>query len=98
VLFVFISFLLIGHSVCHAYAKATKQTKTRHAWRWLKRFNANLMCYRGYLKVAIPVNSANKVKHFKHHRLLLTALAAIISTVNGCPCAALQLKQQIAFI
>ena len=91
----FISLLLIGHSVCHAYSQATKQTQTRHAWRWLEKLKANLMSYRGYLKVPITLVAPNK---YKHHRILLTTLRAIISIADGCPCAVFQLKQQIAFI
>jgi len=95
VLFVFISLLLIGNSVCRAYTKATKQTQTRHAWRWLKKLKANLMNYRGYLKVPITLVAPD---NYKHHRLLLTTLAPLVSTETTCPCAAFQMKQQIAFI
>jgi hypothetical protein len=98
VLFVFISLLFIGQSVCRAYAQATNQSQTRHAWRWLQKLKTNLMSYRGYLKVPISIDSANKVNHFKHHRLLLTTLASLMATKATCPCAAFQFKQQIAFI
>ena len=95
VLFVFISLLLIGHSVCHAYTQATKQSQTRHAWRWLNKLKANLMNYRGYLKVPIALVDPN---NYNHHRLLLTTLASLVSTETTCPCATFQLKQQTAFI
>tara|TARA_B110001454_G_scaffold211313_1_gene226831 strand:+ start:904 stop:1191 length:288 start_codon:yes stop_codon:yes gene_type:complete len=95
---VFFSLLLLGRSVCHAYEQATKQGQTRHAWRWLKRLKANLMRYRGYLKVPIPVDSADQVKNVKHHRLLLTTLALLVSTTVNCPCVTFQLSQQTAFI
>jgi hypothetical protein len=95
VLFVFISLLLIGHSVCDAYVLSTKQTQTRHAWRWLNKLKANLMNYRGYLKVPITLVAPN---NYKRHRLLLTTLASLVSTETTCPCSAFQFKQQIAFI
>jgi len=95
VLFVFISLLLIGHSVCHAYAQATKQNQTRHAWRWLNKLKTNLMSYRGYLKVPIALVT---LKNYKHHCIFLTTLASLVSTQATCPCATFQLKQQIAFI
>jgi hypothetical protein len=95
VLFVFISLLLIGQSVCHAYVQATKQSQTRHAWRWLNKLKDNLMSYRGYLKVPIALVAPN---NYKHHRLLLTTLASLVSTETTCPCATFQCKQQIAFI
>lgn len=95
VLLVFISLLLIGQSVCHAYVQATKQGQTRHAWRWLKQLKANLMSYRGYLKVPIALVAPN---NYKHHRLLLITLASLLSTQATCPCAAFQFKQQSAFI
>ena len=98
VLFVFISLLLLGRSVCHAYEQATKQSQTRHAWRWLKQLKANLMNYRGYLKIPITLVSIDDNAHLKHHRLLLSSLSAMISTGNDCPCATFQFKQQIAFI
>lgn len=98
VLFIFISLLLSGCSVCHAYEQATKQGQTRHAWRWLKQLKANLMNYRGYLNVPIPFASADKGRYFKHHLRLLSTLTAIIATLDGCPCVAFQFKQQIAFI
>ena len=95
ILFVFISLLLIGQSVCSAYAQATKQSQTRHAWRWLSKLNTNLMRYRGYLKVPITLVAPN---NYKNHRLLLSALTAMISIGDSCPCATFQLKQQMAFI
>jgi len=98
VLFAFISLLILGRSVCNAYIQATKQAQTRHAWRWLKQLKVNLMNYRGYLKVPIPVETADRMKHFKHHQLVLTTLTAMLFAVKGCPCAAFQFTQQIAFI
>ena len=98
VLFVFISLMSLGRSVCNAYTQATKQTQTRHAWRWLKKLKANMMHYRGYLKVPIPIGSSDKLKKFKHHQCLLSTLTAMILAVDGCPCAAFQCKQQMAFI
>jgi hypothetical protein len=95
VLFLFISLILSGRSIGSAYTEATKQHQTRHAWRWLNKLKANLMRYRGYLKVPITLVAPN---NYKHHRLLLTTLRAIISIADGCPCAAFQFTQQIAFI
>lgn len=95
VLFIFISLLLFGHSVSRAYSQATKQTQARHAWRWLKKLKGNLMSYRGYLKRPIALVAPN---NYKHHHLLLTTLASLVSTETTCPCSAFQFKQQIAFI
>jgi len=98
VLFLFISLILLGHSIGSAYTTATKQSQTRHAWRWLKKLNKSLMRYRGYLKVPIAQVSIEHTAHFTHHRMLLTTLAAMIATADDCPCATFQLTQQIAFI
>jgi hypothetical protein len=98
VLFLFISFILLGDSICSAYTQATKQGQTRNAWRWLKKLKTNLIHYRGALKVPITHIPLMNRAHFTHHRILLTTLAAMTSTGDECPCATFQLKQQIAFI
>ena len=95
----FISLLLSGHSVCCAYSQATKQSQTRHAWRWLKKLNDNLMHYRGYLKVPIVGKIAlEQAPDFTYHRCLLTTLNALTSKEGDGSCAAFQISQQIAFI
>jgi len=98
-LFVFISALMAKLNIEEAYLKATGQSESRHAWRWLKKFMVKLSEYRSFLKVRqVPQDSCahqtrSSSRYLRH--LLPTFARLLASPHKGC--AHYQMMQQRPF-
>lgn len=101
-LFVFLSSLILGWAVTHAYQTATGREETRHAWRWLDRLEGKLLDFRRRLEFTCKnkrLGCSSPCSHRSRRlQLLLPTLVLLFSNAEGNPCSRFQLTHQIPFI
>ena len=79
VLFIFIVSLLANLTVPESYEKATGQSESRNAWRWLNRLIRRLTDYRRFLKVRLDSISTQFKAHVRRLRILLPRLERLVA-------------------
>lgn len=97
-LFIFLSSLLAHFTVKAAYQKATQQSETRNAWRWLNKLMEKLTDYRCLLQARREEMSTQFTTRVKRLHILLPTLHRLVATAIDCPCADYQTRTQSKFI
>lgn len=96
--FIFLTQLLAGNSVQHAYQQATRQFEARNAWRWLNKLTAKLTVFRSVFISRAPEHCAPNSSHSRRRRILLPTIEHLCDRFNPSPCSAYQLHTQSAFL
>ncbi len=97
-LFIFLFSLLAHFTVKAAYQKATGQSSSRHAWRWLSKLIRKLTDYRCLLHARCEVATTQFTARARRLHILLPTLQRLFSTVTDCPCAHYQIRTQSRFM
>jgi hypothetical protein len=97
-LFIFLSSLLAHFTVKAAYQKATLQSETRNAWRWLSKLKGKLTDYRCLLQARREEVSSQFSTRIKRLHILLPTLQRLFATAIDCPCAYYQTLTQSRFM
>lgn len=97
-LFVFIVSLLANLTVTESYEKATGQSESRNAWRWLNGLIRRLTDYRCFLKVRLDSISTQFKTSVRRLQILLPTLKRLVAEFFNYPCSSYQLIHQRAFI
>lgn len=94
--FLFLSSLLAGLSVCAAYRRVAGRRAERQGWRWLTTLFAKLSEFRRFLQRQ-EERLCPFAQYSKHRQLLLSSLQHLFISLPGCACAHFQLQQQRSF-
>ena len=97
-LFIFVASLLENLTVPESYEKATGQSESRNAWRWINKLMCRLIDYRSVLRVRAEIISTQFKSSVRRFKILLPTLARLVAQCSGCPCAHYQLAHQSPFI
>lgn len=97
-LFVFIASLLANMTVIKSYEKATGQSVSRNAWRWINKLMCRLIDYRSVLRTRAETISTQFRAKARRLQVLLPTIAQLFSRLKEHPCAIYQLLSQSSFI
>lgn len=86
-LFLFLSALLANVTVAAAYQKATGQSETRNAWRWLTKLDRRLSDYRCFLQTRVGTITTSFKHRARRLQILLPTIKRLFLALNDCPCA-----------
>ena len=96
--FIFITALLAHLPVKKAYFKATGQSTSRNAWRWLLCLELKLSQFRTFLKNSVDNLSDSFQSRARRLQILLPTLLQLQRSFKDNICCGYQLAQQDAFI
>ena len=96
--FIFITALLAHLPVKKAYFKATGQSTSRNAWRWLLCLELKLSQFRTFLKNSVDNLSDSFQSRARRLHILLPTLLQLQRSFKDNICCGYQLAQQDAFI
>ena len=91
----FITLLLAGKTIAHAYFAATQQPNPRHAYRWLNRLQRQCCTFRCQLKT--PHLASPMVYRSRRFQVVLGTLSCLIAQLGNSFCLHFQVLSQRAF-
>lgn len=95
---IFIASLLVNLTVHASYQKATGQSESRNAWRWLNKLMVKLTDYRRFLKARTQTVSTLFISKARRLQILFPTLKRLFSKMDNCPCSYYQYFHQTSFI